>query len=440
MEKKLFFALLITFEKHKFFTFNLLERSMILFRLFQESLRFALHALTNNRLRTFLSLLGVTIGILAIISVFTVVDSLENNVRSSVDKLGTDVIYIQKWPWGADDSGDYRWWEFLKRPQVKQEELSKLQSLCQKAEAIAFMISSRRNLKVGNNSIEGVEVMASSHEFSQIRNFELAAGRYFTEQEMNSGKNHVMIGFDVAMSLFGTFDVIGERMNLGGRKVVVVGVFTKEGEDITGNSMDTAVLMPINFGRNIMNVRKADPIIMVKAKVGISKSELKDELRGAMRSIRKLKPRMSDDFALNEISVITTALDSLFSVIGMAGWVIGGFSILVGGFGIANIMFVSVKERTKLIGIQKALGAKNNFILLQFLLESVILCVIGGILGLLLVFTLAATASSMSDFSIKLSMENVILGLSVSIIIGIVSGIVPALSAARLDPVEAIRR
>ncbi len=413
---------------------------MILFRLSQESLRFAWHALTNNRLRTFLSLLGVTIGILAIISVFTVVDSLEDNVRSSVNKLGTDVIYIQKWPWGADDSGEYKWWEFWKRPQVKQEELPKLQSLCQKTDAIAFMISGRRNLKVGSNSIEGVEVMASSHEFNQIRNFELAVGRYFTDQEMSSGKNHVLIGHDVALALFGTLDVIGERMKLGGRKVVVVGVFAKEGEDITGNSMDTGVLIPVNFGRNIMNVRRADPMIMAKAKEGVSKSELKDELRGVMRSIRKLKPRMSDDFALNEISVITTALDSVFSVIGIAGWVIGGFSILVGGFGIANIMFVSVKERTKMIGIQKALGAKNNFILLQFLLESVILCVIGGILGLLLVFTLANTASSMSDFSIQLSVENVVLGLSVSIIIGIFSGIVPALSAARLDPVEAIRR
>jgi len=257
---------------------------------------------------------------------------------------------------------------------------------------------------------------------------------------MNSGKNHVLIGHDVALALFGTLDVIGERMKLGGRKVVIVGVDGKEGEDITGNSMDTGVLMPVNFGQNIMNVRRADPMIMAKAKVGVSKSELKDELRGVMRTIRKLKPRMSDDFALNEISVITTALDSVFSVIGMAGWVIGGFSILVGGFGIANIMFVSVKERTKMIGIQKALGAKNNFILLQFLLESVILCLIGGILGLILVFTLAATASNMSDFNIQLSMENVILGLSVSIIIGIVSGIVPALSAARLDPVEAIRR
>lgn len=413
---------------------------MILFRLFKESLRFAWHALTNSRLRTLLSLLGVTIGILAIISVFTVVDSLENNVRSSVNKLGTDVIYIQKWQWGADDGGEYKWWEFWKRPQVKQEELQKLQNLCQKTEAIAIVMSARRNLKLGNNSIEGVEVMACSHEFNQIRNFELASGRYFTEQEINSGKNHVLIGHDVAFALFGSLDVIGERIKLGGRKAVVIGVFAKEGEDITGNSLDTRVLIPINFGRNIMNIRKADPMIMAKAKEAVSKEELKDELRGVMRSIRKLKPKMSDNFALNEISVITTALDSIFSVIGMAGWVIGGFSILVGGFGIANIMFVSVKERTKLIGIQKALGAKNNFILMQFLLESVILCLIGGILGLILVFMLATVATSISDFNIQLSMENIILGLSVSILIGIISGIVPALSAARLDPVEAIRR
>ena len=221
-----------------------------------------------------------------------------------MDKLGTDVIYIQKWPWGADDSGEYKWWEFWKRPQVKLEELPKLQSLCQKTEAIAFMISGRRNLKKGSNSIEGVEVMASSYEFNEIRNFELVSGRYFTEQEMNSGKNHVLIGHDVSLALFGTLNAIGKHMKLGGRKVVVVVCLQKKGK-ILQVILWIGVLMPINFGRNIMNVRKADPIIMVKAKVGVSKSELKDELRGAMRSIRKLKPRMPDDFALNEISVIT---------------------------------------------------------------------------------------------------------------------------------------
>ena len=413
---------------------------MLLVRLLKESLRFASHALSTNKLRTFLSLLGVTIGILAVISVFTIVDSLEENVRSSIDKLGTDVIYIQKWPWGADDSGEYKWWDFWKRPQVKPDELPKLLDLCQKADAMAFMISGRRNLKVKSNSIEGVEIMASSYQFDRIRNFDLVSGRYFTDLEMNVGKNHALIGYDVALALFGSIDVVGERIKLGGRKAIIIGVFAKEGEDIIGNSMDTAVLIPVNFGRSILNIRNADPMLMVKAKSGIEKSELKDELRGAMRSIRKLKPQMPDNFVLNEISVISSALDSVFSVIGLAGWVIGGFSILVGGFGIANIMFVSVKERTKLIGIQKSLGAKNNFILMQFLLESIILCLIGGALGLLMVFGLATTATNLSDFSIQLSLENIILGLSVSIIIGIVSGIVPALSAARLDPVEAIRR
>ena len=159
------------------------------------------HALSTNKLRTFLSLLGVTIGILAVISVFTIVDSLEENVRSSIDKLGTDVIYIQKWPWGADDSGEYKWWDFWKRPQVKPDELPKLLDLCQKADAMAFMISGRRNLKVKSNSIEGVEIMASSYQFDRIRNFDLVSGRYFTDLEMNVGKNHALIGYDVALAL-----------------------------------------------------------------------------------------------------------------------------------------------------------------------------------------------------------------------------------------------
>lgn len=413
---------------------------MILLRIFLESFRFAWHAIVSNKLRTFLSLLGVTIGILAVITVFTIVDSLEKNVRDSINKLGSDVIYIQKWPWGASDDGEYKWWDFMSRPEVEIGEMKKLAAKSKKAEAIAFMISANRTLKYLNNSVEGVGVMAVSYDWKSIRSFDLAYGRYFTEQEIDGAKNYVILGHTIALSLLNNLDNVGEVIKIKGEKATVIGVFFKEGEDITGNSLDDAVVVPVTFGYKLMNKRSSNPTIIAKAKTDISNEELRYELTGVMRSLRRLKPKMSDNFAMNEISLISSQLDSVFSVIGLAGWIIGGFSILVGGFGIANIMFVSVKERTKQIGIQKSLGAKNSFILYQFLFESIFLCLIGGILGLTLVFLLTQFVSNFFDFSIDLTLENIALGLSVSAIIGIISGIVPALSASKLDPVEAIRR
>ena len=413
---------------------------MILLRIFLESFRFAWHAIVSNKLRTFLSLLGVTIGILAVITVFTIVDSLEKNVRDSINKLGSDVIYIQKWPWGASDDGEYKWWDFMSRPEVEIGEMKELAAKSKKAEAIAFMISANRTLKYLNNSVEGVGVMAVSYDWKSIRSFDLAYGRYFTEQEIDGAKNYVILGHTIALSLLNNLDNVGEVIKIKGEKATVIGVFSKEGEDITGNSLDDAVVVPITFGYKLMNKRWSNPTIIAKAKTDVSNEELRYELTGVMRSLRRLKPKMSDNFAMNEISLISSQLDSVFSVIGLAGWIIGGFSILVGGFGIANIMFVSVKERTKQIGIQKSLGAKNSFILYQFLFESIFLCLIGGILGLTLVFLLTQFVSNFFDFSIDLTHENIALGLSVSVIIGIISGIVPALSASKLDPVEAIRR
>ena len=413
---------------------------MILLRIFLESFRFAWHAIVSNKLRTFLSLLGVTIGILAVITVFTIVDSLEKNVRDSINKLGSDVIYIQKWPWGTSDGGEYKWWDFMSRPEVEIGEMKKLAAKSKKAEAIAFMISANRTLKYLNNSVEGVDVMAVSYDWKSIRSFDLAYGRYFTEQEIDGAKNYVILGHTIALSLLNNLDNVGEVIKIKGEKATVIGVFSKEGEDITGNSLDNAVVVPVTFGYKLMNKRWSNPTIIAKAKTDVSNEDLRYELTGVMRSLRRLKPKMSDNFAMNEISLISSQLDSVFSVIGLAGWIIGGFSILVGGFGIANIMFVSVKERTKQIGIQKSLGAKNSFILYQFLFESIFLCLIGGILGLTLVFLLTQFVSNFFDFSIDLTLENIALGLSVSAIIGIISGIVPALSASKLDPVEAIRR
>ena len=413
---------------------------MILLRIFFESFRFAWHAIVSNKLRTFLSLLGVTIGILSVITVFTIVDSLEKNVRDSINKLGSDVIYIQKWPWGTSDDGEYKWWDFMRRPEVEIREMNKLITKSRKAESIAFMISANRTLKYLNNSVEGVTVMAVSYHWKSIRNFDLAYGRYFTELEVDGAKNYIILGHTIALSLLNDLDNIGEEIKINGEKATVIGVFSKEGEDITGNSLDDAVVIPVSFGYKLMNKRFSNPAILAKAKTDVSNDELMNELTGIMRSLRRLKPKMPDNFAMNEISLISSQLDSVFSVIGLAGWIIGGFSILVGGFGIANIMFVSVKERTKQIGVQKSLGAKNSFILYQFLFEAIFLCLIGGVLGLTLVFLLTQFVSNFFGFSIDLSLENIALGLSVSAIIGIISGIAPALSASKLDPVEAIRR
>lgn len=406
-------------------------------RLLTESIRFAWLAIVNNRLRTFLSLLGVTIGIIAIISVFTIVDALEKNVRDSVESLGENVVYIQKWPWGG--SGEYQWWKYYKRPKVNYKEFKKVQDRCKGAAAIAFTYGGRRTVKSGNNVLEDVDIGGITFEFPQILSFNMEKGRFFSQDEMSSGKNYVLIGHAIANSLFENFNPIGETIKIAGINAKVIGVIEKQGEDITGNSQDNRVLCNYLFAKRFLSERRSDPLIMVKADEHVSNDQLKSELKQIMRTIRRVRPLEDDNFSMNEVSLIKQGLDQLFSVIGLAGWVIGGFSILVGGFGIANIMFVSVKERTKIIGIQKALGAKNIFILLQFLFESIFLCVLGGSFGLTIVWALSAVGSKMLDFNLNLTLENVVLGLSVSAIIGMISGIIPALSASRLDPVEAIR-
>lgn len=406
-------------------------------RLLTESIRFAWLAIVNNRLRTFLSLLGVTIGIIAIISVFTIVDALEKNVRDSVESLGENVVYIQKWPWGG--SGEYQWWKYYKRPKVNYKEFKKVQDRCKGAAAIAFTFGGQRTVKSGNNVLEDVDISGITFEFPQILSFNIEKGRFFSQDEMSSGKNYVLIGHAIANALFENFNPIGEIIKIAGINAKVIGVIEKQGEDITGNSQDNKVLCSYLFAKRFLSERRSDPLIMVKADEHVSNDQLKSELKQIMRTIRRVRPLEDDNFSMNEVSLIKQGLDQLFSVIGLAGWIIGGFSILVGGFGIANIMFVSVKERTKIIGIQKALGAKNIFILLQFLFESIFLCVLGGSFGLAIVWALSAVGSKMLDFNLNLTLENVVLGLSVSAIIGMISGIIPALSASRLDPVEAIR-
>jgi putative ABC transport system permease protein len=412
---------------------------MIFLGLLRESILFAINALVVNKLRTFLSLLGITIGIFAIIMVFTVLDSLEQNLRKSVQSLGDDVVFVQKWPWTFGP--DYPWWKYMNRPLPEYSELEDILKKCDGAQSAAFLISAKITLKYKSNSIENVPIVCASHQYERVKNFEIAEGRYFTDIESSAGRPVAIIGDVLAKALFPNENPLGQMVKINGAKAMVVGVFKKEGESILGGSSDTQVLIPINYARSLIDVKNEDldPQIMVRAKQGVSNDELIDELTGLMRSIRKLQPKADDNFALNQTSLISNQFDSLFGVVGIVGWVIGGFSILVGGFGIANIMFVSVKERTNIIGIQKSLGAKNYFILLQFLFESIFLSLIGGMIGLFIVYIITLFAGDSFGMEIILSRSNVILGFTISILIGVVSGFVPAYGASQLDPVEAIR-
>jgi len=407
------------------------------------SLGMALQELRVNKLRTFLSLLGITIGIFCIIAVLTATNSLERNVRKDVNALGSDVIYIEKWPWGG--GGDYPWWKYMNRPLPEIKEQRLVQEKTHSAGATAFMFSSSgKKVEYQDDYMTGVEMMGVTQDFNKIQELLITDGRYFTNSENNGGVNVAILGANVWEGLFiNPETALGKVVRFAGRDCRVIGTLKKKGESLIGGiNYDNSIILPYRFARTIVDERRyADPFILVKARPEVTVGQLKDELRGVMRAARRLKPTQEDDFALNEITTLSNDLNGMFGAINIGGGVIAGFSLIVGGFGIANIMFVTVKERTNIIGLKKAIGAKRRIILLEFLLEAILLCLIGGFLGLFFVFmcTMAVSQVVGSNFEIVLTLKNVILGLSISAGIGLLAGFIPAFFASRLDPVVAIR-
>ncbi|QSE97201.1 ABC transporter permease [Fulvivirga lutea] len=419
---------------------------MQVLRLILESFRFAWNALKMNLLRTTLSLLGVTIGIFAIISVFTIVDSLEKNVKQSFDFLGSGVIYVAKWPFTADSNGEYRWWDFWQRPNPSYQEFKFLEANLDNRSAIAIYADMGNVVvKRNSNSYYETELTGGSYGYKDIIELDIDKGRYFTQNEIASGRNVAIIGHELEKALFPNGEnPVGKEVKIRNKKHYVIGTLKREGESFLGfESKDSYCIIPYDAFRTMYttgtgNYNERGSTIAIKGmETDIGLVELEGELTGMLRTRRGLRPKEEDNFALNRPEAIANVISGVFDVFGIAGWIIGGFSILVGGFGIANIMFVSVKERTNIIGIQKSLGAKNYFILFQFLFESVFLSVIGGLGGLVLV--LLITFIPMGSLEVSLTLKNIVLGLGVSAIIGTVSGIVPAALAARLDPVIAIR-
>ena len=402
----------------------------------------AFQELRANKLRTFLSLLGITIGIFCIIAVFTVLDSLKNNIQTEMSTLGSDVLYIGRWPW-MDEGGEYKWWEYWRRRGMTPQEVKAIQTQVVDAGTTTLCLSTRRMVVKHNDvDITGVEGYGVMNGFDKIQNIEIDKGRYMSTSELDGGNNVVVLGNDVYTNLFvGNISPLGMNVSFMGRKFIVVGVMKKVGDNMAGFDFDNSVIFPYYMASSLMDVRSFnfDPLLAVKAAPGKNVDELKYEVEGVLRRVRKVRPGQADDFAINQLSQVSKRLDMVFGTIDIIGIFIGGLSLLVGAFGIANIMFVTVKERTKIIGLKKALGARKATILMEFLLEAIVLCLIGGAIGIIIVLILTLILTYGVDFHVTLSLSNFFIGIFVSIFVGVLSGIIPAWSASRLDPVVAIR-
>ncbi|MFN8697817.1 MAG: ABC transporter permease [Flavobacteriales bacterium] len=405
-----------------------------------ETFLFSWESLVANKLRTALSLLGVSIGIFSIIFVLSVVDSLEADMKSSLESIGSDIVFIQKWPMGPEDGAEeYEWWKYMSRRQPLEKDMERLRDRLIGFSAMAFAADDVKTVAYKNNYVSEAGITGVSYEYKETISFDLSEGRYFLPLECDGGRNVAVIGADIADALFAGASAIGKDIKVGGLKVQVIGVVAKEGASIFGSGFDNQVILPIRFASRIINPLYTDSQIIVKASPGITVGELKDRMTPVFREVRGLKPKSSNDFSLIESSMISGIVDNIIGVFNVVGMIIGIFAILVGAFSIANIMFVSVKERTNLIGIQKAIGAKNYFILLQFLFESIALCLFGGIMGLLAVRGVIGVLNLALDFEFILPWLRIFMGLGIAVVVGVISGIAPALSAARLNPVEAMR-
>lgn len=401
--------------------------------------------LMANKLRSFLSLLGVTIGIFCIIGVKSAVNSLEDNIRSSMAKLGNDVIYIEKFSWSEDPGNNY--WKWMRRPNFSYAEFEALQSRLRNAQKVGYwQFLGAKTIKWKSSSVENTFFLGVTEDCRDLFHLEFDNGRYLSSIEYQSGSDVCILGYQVAENLFGIgVDPVDKNITVGGRKLRVLGVLKKSGNDLLKPiNFDRAVLVGYNLARRGFGVRSKGQFertsLLVQAAEGVDLETMKDEIVGVMRAQRRIKPSEENNFSLNTLSILSGLFDGVFSTLNVAGFIIGIFALVVGMFSVANIMFVSVKERTNIIGIKMALGAKRWFILLEILFEAVVLCVVGGLLGLLFIWGATAIISKVIDFNISLSLGNVLVGIITSILVGVLSGLIPAAQASAMDPVEAIRK
>ncbi|RXK58087.1 ABC transporter permease [Lacibacter luteus] len=409
------------------------------FEIFWNSLLFATQELRKNKLRTFLSLLGITFGIFCIISVMATVGSLESSIKSEFKSFGNNTVYVQKWPWGG--GGEYPWWKYVSRPNTKFKEMPPVKQRMSLAANVAYTYFNASTIDYKDVSLSTVNWYGVTEEFNEIQPVEMGSGRYLSNNEFAYGTASVVMGYNVAEKLFEKAEyAVGKTVDIKGRKVNVVGVIKKQGQNLLGGwDFDNVIIIPYRFASQIGNEARSDGFMLVKGRENVPVEDMKNELRGVMRSVRKLNPKQEDNFALNDVSTGATQITSIFTGMTIGGICITILSFIVGIFGVANIMFVTVRERTSIIGLKKAIGAKRRTILAEFLMESAFLCILGGIIGLVMVFGLTFILSAAFKFKVFISIGLFLGAVMVCILTGILAGIIPAFIAAKMDPVVAIR-
>ncbi len=414
-------------------------------KLVLESVRQAISSLGSNKLRSFLSLLGIAIGIFCIIAVLSAVNSLEQSIKGGLGEMGSDVIIVDVMPWGEDPEENF--WKYLKRPVPTHRDYEEVKErLGDKAQFALSAFVSGKTIKYKSSSVQGGFTLATTFAYPEVQSMTIEKGRYFTASEYQTGAKKVILGYQIASELFENIDPIGKNVKIFGQRFQVIGVLESEGDNpLNFFNYDEAIWIGWQTAENFINLKEnsrnsSAKLLYAKIREGEDIEYFKGELQGTLRQVRRLRPREEDNFAMNELSMLNDVIDNIFKVLYSSGFIIGMFALIVGMISVANIMFVSVKERTNIIGIKKALGAKKGIILFEFLVEAVILCLIGGAIGLVLVFVVLKVVSGLISFDISATPMFILIGVICSIVVGVISGLIPAFQASRMDPVVAMRQ
>jgi len=402
---------------------------------FREGLGIALRAIRTNVMRSMLTTLGIVVGIVAVTSMFTTINGIERGFDRSMDMLGSNVLHVEKWGWFMSQED---WWDVVNRPEIKQEVADIILARSTLVEAVAPVVATRRAASYHDQTVSGVYVAGSTPAFSRTSEIELTAGRFYNELDYRSARRVCVIGSEVATGLFPIGQPVGKNIRVGGHRCEVIGVLAEQGKFLGLMSFDTQIQMPITAFESIFGMSRRGVSIKVKVASAENMDAAEDELIGIVRAARRLKPGEANNFSINRQEAFRDQLDGTKAVIYGIGLFLTALSLLVGGIGVMNIMFVSVKERTREIGIRKAVGARSRAIMTQFLLEAIFVCMFGGAVGIVISYGVARAINSF--FTAVLSTGTVVLAFSICVGIGLIFGFVPARTAARAHPIEALRQ